>query len=216
MTVLTRNFKYCLISLTVILCSSCSGKEKHIEWHLIGNVPNSGSITMGFGTNDPTASPRDYTVKINKTNSIKHLGTEDKLVSLEKPSDFCLMTNYDRRVFDILEIYIFPNRNLEEFDGFYMVEPADFPVLYFIEGYDDEAGKNYYIVSKDNKIEKPKAIMDGVRHPEEMLDSFEEDFAYYNSDKCPISEVYNGYIVKSKNFGNYVFLSTLWGRFVFH
>lgn len=207
---LLKNF---LISfLLSMLLLSCSAAKKSIEWKIIGNIPKSELIEIGI--KEKSGNIRYKELNIIKTQAIK-FGNEEQLCSVEHDSNYCVMVNQDNNC-DILEIYVYPSRNLSESSDSYVVEAIDMPVLYFIENYDETVGRNYYIFSRDNTIDKCKEIRDEIINIDDIMNSADGDVAYYNSGEQKIDVPYNGYILKSQNYGNYVFLSTLWGQYCFY
>lgn len=129
-----KDLKCCLISLFVpILLLSCSEKRT-LEWHLVGNVQDYSVIEFGIKNNK--GNEHFEKVQINKTKEIP-MKSNERFCYISHDSNYCVMLNYDLRFFDVLEIYIFPNRNVTELADSYIVELADSSVLYyFVEGYD--------------------------------------------------------------------------------
>ncbi|MBR6155216.1 MAG: hypothetical protein IKQ43_12350 [Treponema sp.] len=205
-----------LILSTVILAfiisfSSCSGKAVKIEWVLIGDVPASMKIDVDIRKENRTIQKKS--LSIGKTKSVQ-LKENETISGLEHDSSLCVMIKHEKYS-DVMEIYVYPSWNYIEKDDSYVIAPVGMDVYYYMESFDETVGRNILLISKDNVIEK-KAVsnkLDG--NLDDLLDSVDYDFAYYINDEQPLAMPYNGYIVKSKNYGNYVFLSTLWGQYSF-
>lgn len=202
-----------LILSTVILAfilsfSSCSGKSVKIEWVLIGGVPVYENMQLGLLNQNGKVYQENLIV--NETKTIR-INPKDKMFWLDNDSSICAKIQQEKDS-DVMEIYLYPCRNFIENEDSYVIEPADDDVYYYIELFDDVIGKNYMLISKDNVIDKKGVLNRFDENLDDLLDSIDSDFAYYPVGSPSVALNYNGYIVKSKNYGNYVFLSTQWGE----
>ena len=202
-----------LILSTVILAfilsfSSCSGKSVKIEWVLIGGVPVYENMQLGLLKQNGKVYQENLIV--NETKTIR-INPKDKMFWLDNDSSICAKIQQEKDS-DVMEIYLYPCRNFIENEDSYVIEPADDDVYYYIELFDDVIGKNYMLISKDNVIDKKGVLNKLDGNLDDLLDSIDSDFAYYPVGNPSVALNYNGYIVKSKNYGNYVFLSTQWGE----
>ncbi len=204
-----KNLIISIISLAFIISfSSCSGKTLKIEWVLIGDVP--ATENMELGLLKPNGKVRLENLIINETKTLR-IDSKDKLFCLDGDSSVCSKIQR-KNDSDVMEIYLYPCRNYIENEDTYVIEPADEDVYYYIELFDDDIGKKYMLISKDNVIDKKGVLNKFDENIDDLLDSIDSDFAYYPVGSPSVALNYNGYIVKSKNYGNYVFLSTQWGE----
>ena len=207
-----RHIKYLIISIIslafILSFSSCSGKAVKIEWVLIGGVPVYENMQLGLLKQNGKVYQENLIV--NETKTIR-INPKDKMFWLDNDSSICAKIQQEKDS-DVMEIYLYPCRNFIENEDSYVVEPADDDVYYYIELFDDVIGKNYMLISKDNVIDKKGVLNKLDGNLDDLLDSIDSDFAYYPVGNPSVALNYNGYIIKSKNYGNYVFLSTQWGE----
>lgn len=209
---LIKSLKFFLISVLLLLfMTSCMLEKKYIDWNIIGTFTDGTEIVLKF--RNQKEKIRSVKVKVNKRKSLEFFKYE-VLCGVEHDSNFYVTVNQDVNS-NVVEIYLFPRRNLLDLSDAYLVEAAPFIDFYFIEGYDEDKGKNYYIFSRDNEIKKQSIINPRFENLALVLENLDSDCAYYTDGEQKLLAPYNGYIIKSKNFDNYVFLSTLWGEFSF-
>ena len=212
---MTRHIKNLFLSLIsfifIISFLSCSGEIKKIDWTLIADIPLSEKIVIGI--RNENGNKRDKSLTINKT-KLMRLKQNEKIFSLENDSSLCVILN-QKKGFDVIEIYVYPCNNYTENETSYIVEPAENVEFYYIESFDYSIGKNYMIISRDNIIDKNAVMNEQQGNLEYLLKNFEADFLYYNADRQELALPYSGYIMKSKNFGDFVFLSSFWGQVSF-
>ena len=206
-----QHIKHLIISVIslafILIFSSCSGKTLKIEWVLIGDVPVYENMQLGLLKQNGKVYQENLIV--NETKTIR-INPKDKMFWLDNDSSICAKIQQEKDS-DVMEIYLYPCRNFIENEDSYVIEPAD-DVYYYIELFDDVIGKNYMLISKDNVIDKKGVLNKFDENLDDLLDSIDSDFAYYPVGNPSVALNYNGYIVKSKNYGNYVFLSTQWGE----
>ncbi len=195
-----------LILAFILSFSSCSGKSVKIEWVLIGDVPVYENMQLGLLKQNGKVYQENLIV--NETKTIR-INPKDKMFWLDNDSSICAKIQQEKDS-DVMEIYLYPCRNYIENEDTYVIDPADDDVYYYIELFDDVIGKNYMLISKDNVIDKKGVLNKFDENLDDLLDSIDSDFAYYPVGSPSVALNYNGYIVKSKNYRNYVFLSTQW------
>ena len=201
-----KNYGICLINIfAVIIISmlfSCSFKEtKQVNFYDYRIDDKSISITLGF-----KLQGRIYQRKISlNTKNIK-LNVGSELFSVEHDSKFCtkVISNINS-----IDIYIFPNEVVKDNNGFYLLNEVKNVYAYFIEYYDENTGKNYYIFSKDNSVEKQSKINCTTNYLNELQELRDKDIAYYNEDVQTLTYPYAGYVVRDRD-GTLLLLSTLW------
>ena len=201
-----KNSGICLINIfAVIIISilfSCSFKEtKQVNFYDYRIDDKRIFMTLEF-----KLQGRIYERKISlNTKNIKlNMGSE--LFSIEHDSKFCtkVISNINS-----IDIYIFPNEVVKDNHGFYLLDEVKNVYAYFIEYYDENTGKNYYIFSKDNSIEKQSKINYTTNYLNELQELREKDIAYYNEDVQVLAYPYAGYVVRGRD-GTLLLLSTLW------
>ena len=209
---LLKNLKIFWISvLFSALLSSCSINNNSVEWIIIGKIHDTSSIKLGF--RQPKGNIRYVNAKIAKKREIS-VRPDETLCFIDHEASFNVTINDDKNT-ETFEIYVYPKRNVLEFDDYYLVDGSDNVDFYFIEFYDKERGKNYYIFSDDNRIEKQSYINEAIESYDTVLDNMISDCAYYTTNEQEMNFPYNGYIVKSKSSDRYVFLSTFWAEYTF-
>ena len=191
--------------------SNFGGVKKNVFWcDLTGGAAN-GVFEIEFMKENGSVYTRK--LKCNKTDYIK----------VKEPAKICgnfrygdygakIYPEYKINDYDSFEIFLFPERNVEEREKNYFVPEVleNKVVAYFVECWDEGLGKNYYVFSKDNIIEKPEVIFN-AENIENLGTEFEKgDFAFYNGNEQKLGGVYNGYVVKSQVDDQFVMLSTLW------
>ena len=179
-----------------------------IEWVLIGDVPASMKIDVDIRKENRTIQKKS--LSIGKTKSIQ-LKENETISGLEHDSSLCVMIKHEKYS-DVMEIYVYPSWNYIEKDDSYVIAPVGMDVYYYMESFDETVGRNILLISKDNVIDKKGVLNKFDENLDDLLDSIDSDFAYYPVGNPSVALNYNGYIVKSKNYGNYVFLSTQWGE----
>lgn len=107
------------------------------------------------------------------------------------------------------EIYIFPNESVIEQENSYLVKEVQSVYAYFVEYYDYEKERNYYIFSKDNIIDKKSFISDENTSFDLLNKLQEEDLLFYNEDTQVLSFPYAGYVIKDEE-NNFILLSDFW------
>lgn len=113
------------------------------------------------------------------------------------------------------EIYIFPNKSVIEQENSYLVKEAQSVYAYFVEYYDYEKERNYYIFSKDNIIDK-KSFISYENTSFDLLNKLqEEDLLFYNEDTQVLSFPYAGYVIKDEE-NNFILLSDFWDTKLIH
>ena len=173
-----KNLKYYLISFCILLIFvSCDKETLYLEWHILGNISLNEKINLEFKSNNSFI--QNYTVIVSNTSKIK-INNNAFLYGVTHNSNFCVTVNA-KKDSNIMEIYIYPRRKIDEDNDTYIVEKNEECMYYFIENYDINLERNYYIISKDNIITKHQEIYSNIN--EDMFDSFSSDFAYYNSNQ---------------------------------
>ncbi|WP_210120874.1 hypothetical protein [Treponema parvum] len=201
-----KNYRICLINIFVVIIISmlfsCSLKEtKQVNFYDYRIDDKNTFIILGF-----KLQGRIYQRKITSNTKNIKLNVGSELFSIEHDSEFCTKVISDVKSIDI---YIFPNEIVKDNNGLYLLAEAKNVYAYFIEYYDDNTGKNYYIFSKDNSIEKQSEINYAKNYLNELQTLRDKDIAYYNEDGQPLSYPYAGYVVRSRD-GTLLLLSTLW------
>jgi len=159
-----------------------------------------------FVTLDFKLQSRTYQKKITSNTKKIKLNVDSELFSFEHNATFCTKII---STINTIDIYIFPNETVKDDNSFYILSEAKNVYAYFIEYYDNNTGKNYYIFSKDNSIEKQSEIKDTKNYLSELQELGNTDIAYYNEDRQILAYPYAGYVVKDKN-KTLLLLSTLW------
>lgn len=201
-----RNYKRFSINLVLIILFfvfiSCkhSGTRLFSLYDLRSDIKDI-YVILEFKTNN-----KIYRRKItSKTKKIK-LNKDSELYSIEHDTSFC--TKIVAKDCDY-DIYIFPNESVMEQDDYYIVKEAKDVYAYFIEYYDDINKKNFYIFSKDNKINKEPLISENFYSSDILYTLNEEDLFFYNDDTQVLSFPYAGYVIKSRD-DSLILLSNLW------
>ena len=201
-----KNYRICLINIFVVIIIlmlfSCSFKEtKQVNFYDYRIDDKNTVITLGF-----KLQGRMYQRKITSNTKNIKLTVGSELFSIEHNSKFCRKVISD---INSIDIYIFPNEIVKDNNGLYLVDEAKNVYAYFIEYYDENTGKNYYIFSKDNSIEKQSEINYTTNYLDELQELRDKDIAYYNEDVQALSYPYGGYVVRGRD-GTLLLLSTLW------
>ena len=201
-----KNYGICLINIfAVIIISmlfSCSFKEtKQVNFYDYRIDDKSIFMTLGF-----KLQGRIYQRKISSNTKDIKLNVGSELFSIEHDSKFCtkVISNINS-----IDIYIFPNEIVKDNHGFYLLDEVKNVYAYFIEYYDENTEKNYYIFSKDNSIEKQSKINYTTNYLNELQELRDKDIAYYNEDVQALTYPYAGYVVRDRD-GTLLLLSTLW------
>ena len=201
-----KNYGICLINIFVVIIISmlfsCSFKEtKQVNFYDYRIDDKSISITLGF-----KLQGRIYQREISSDTKNIKLNVGSELFSIEHDSKFCtkVISNINS-----IDIYIFPNEVVKDNHGFYLLNEVKNVYAYFIEYYDENNGKNYYIFSKDNSVEKQSKINYTTNYLNELQELRDKDIAYYNEDVQVLAYPYAGYVVRGRD-GTLLLLSTLW------
>lgn len=201
-----KNYGVCLINIFVVIIISmlfsCSFKEtKQVNLYDYRIDDKSISITLGF-----KLQGRIYQRKISSNTKNIKLNMGSELFRIEHDSKFCtkVISNING-----IDIYIFPNEVVKDNHGFYLLNEVKNVYAYFIEYYDENTGKNYYIFSKDNSVEKQSKINYTTNYLNELQELRDKDIAYYNEDVQVLAYPYAGYVVRGRD-GTLLLLSTLW------
>ncbi|AIW89624.1 hypothetical protein JO41_07325 [Treponema sp. OMZ 838] len=201
-----KNYGICLINIFVVIIISmlfsCSFKEtKQVNFYDYRIDDKSIFMTLEF-----KLQGRIYQRKISSNTKNIKLNVGSELFSIEHDSKFCtkVISNINS-----IDIYIFPNEVVKDNHGFYLLNEVKNVYAYFIEYYDENNGKNYYIFSKDNSIEKQSKINYTPNYLNELQELRDKDIAYYNEDVQVLAYPYAGYVVRGRD-GTLLLLSTLW------
>ncbi len=213
MTKHTKSLIFFLTSLTVMGCFQANIKQT-IEWINLANVPNGLKILLEYSNNNEKTVKRKLYVKQTSSFSIPE---EYKLCSKSHSADFILKLypNQKNNWGERLEIYLFPTRDIVETENSYIVKEQELICAYFIEGYNEDFKRGYYIFSKNNQIMKPKEICEGPLDLKKIIEELDSDYAIFNKEEQKLAQPYNGYVVKSKIDDSYLMLSTLWDKSTF-
>ena len=202
-----KNYKIFLTKVflifTVMIFTGCrTDKNKKIFWYDLREKKETSKIILEFRSDNKIVKKSWYS---NKTKGIL-LSKGNELFTVEHSSSFCTKIISSKEKIDI---YVFPNNNIKSDESFYYLPENENIYAYFVEAYDFKLNKNYYIFSKDNKIDK-NAEFDKVDSIILGLEKIKnEDFCVYNKDSQILAEPYAGYIIKNSE-GEFLMLSTLW------
>lgn len=203
----TNSLKIYLISiLPMILFVCCTGARISPVWYIIGNISTNEQISLDVV--NPKGKIHSMNIPIN-SHKLFRLEENERIMGVEHNSSYNVLINLKSQ---ILELYLFPQSNFTEDDEYYYVDEYPEVEFYFIEGYDSIAKRNFYIISKDNKIEKKVKFEKQIKELDVFLEKLVYDCAFYNNDEQPLSTPYNGYIIKNQQ-SDYVILSSLWAQY---
>lgn len=215
-----RNIKNCKILLITFSCLffllSCSDSVKNsVSWIDLTDGNAKGIIKLSFLTKNKTT----YLIKLKCLKStIIGIDKDSVLYAVEYPSDFCLKI-YKPKIKNgepKLEIYSFPTQDVLELGDKYILKKEKNVIAYFVEIWDETLKRNYYILSKDNIIDKQTKINDSMQEIDKTMMNLDEDTACYCNDEQKFPIPYNGYVVKSPTDGSYVLLETLWNQLIWY
>lgn len=206
-----------LISILTLFIISCKSEklERSIIWTDLRNKRTSGTIVLSFiGIQNEKKINITEKLKINSTKSLR---LPEMCYCIGEKHSFDIVIDYYpkyslvTRDTDSFEIFLYDKADVVEKNTCFEVKKKDNVEAYYVEYCDKETDRNYLIISTDNILKKVPIEYKPESLKKIMDDILIEDIAYYDSTESissPHLIPFNGYIVKNKVDGTYVWLST--------
>jgi len=204
--------KLWIISIVLFL-TSCTVKQYDIEWNVFSNIDvDSIELSLMFSNSPRGQQQKRFRLIPNNTKKIK-VSNEFKFGSYEQTMNVHVVYNPDVYMLPdggIIEVYLFNPNVIKNSEVQYTITSDDNAFAYFVDFFLD--GKYYYVVSKDNVL---NIDMSNIQNTKSISDILEEssqyDVTYFNQSRTAkgnnrYPDYWGGYIVKSKNYGNLIWL----------
>lgn len=197
----------------VILLTGCSTKQYEINWNVFSNTDvESTKLSLMFSNSPRGQQQKKYRLKPNVTRKMS-VPKSFSFRSYEQTLDVHVVYNPDLGNLPdggIIEVYLFNPDVVKINDTQYKLTSDEKAFAYFVNFSFD--GKYYYVVSKDNILNIDMSNIKTIKKVSDMLEECSQcdgtyfDLSLTNKGGNSYPDYWGGYIIKSKNYGNFLWL----------
>ena len=208
--VMCKNIWIISISILLIGCTT-NTKQYDIVWNTFSGINvNDIKLSLMFSNSPQGQQQKKYKLKPNVTKKIE-VSKNFKFRAYEQTLNVHVVYNPELQMLPdggVVEVYLFIPEVTRNSELQYTITSDDNAFAYFVKFSFD--GNNYYVISKDNVLNIDLSNIKTRKKISEILEECSQnDCTYFlstSSENDNRPEYWGGYIVKSKNYGNFIWL----------